>query len=261
MSKTYEHLLFEVEEGIATVTVNRPKKLNALNGDVLNELEDAFDEIHNRDDIKGVLLTGSGDKAFVAGADIKELSDLNSFRGTVASERGQTVFNKIESTPKPVISIIKGYALGGGLELALSTHLRVAGEEAQFGLPEVGLGLIPGYGGTQRLPRLIGKSRAMEMILTGNQVKADLALAYGLVNRMVPKGEEEKEAQELLKSILSNGPIAVSKAIKSVYASDLPKEEGFRFEAEAFGELCGTDDANEGMSAFLEKRKPEFSGK
>lgn len=261
MSKSYDTILFEVDdEGIATVTINRPDKLNALNNDLLNDIEDVFDEIHERDDIKGVLLEGSGDKAFAAGADIKELTDLNSFRGTVASERGQEVLSIIEDTPKPVIAVLRGYALGGGLELAMACHLRVASEDTRLGLPEVGLGLIPGYGGTQRLPRLIGKSRAMELILTGNQIKADLALAYGLVNRMVPSGEENKEAQELMETILQNGPLAVKKAIQSIYASDGDEEKGYRFEAEAFGSLCGTNDFKEGTNAFLEKRKPNFKG-
>ena len=261
MDKHYEHLLFETDDkGIATVTINRPDKLNALNSDVLNELEDLFNDIHERDDIIGVLVTGAGDKAFVAGADIKELTDLNSLRGTVTSERGQEVFQIIEDTPKPVIAVVNGYALGGGLELALACHLRVGDKSAVFGLPEVSLGTIPGYGGTQRLPRLIGKGRALEMIVTATKIKADLALAYGLINRLSAVGDAMDEARELMNNIVQNGPLAVSMAIKSVQASDGNVEEGFRFEAESFGELCDTADFKEGTEAFLSKRNPEFTG-
>ena len=260
--KSYDNLIFEFdnEQSTAKITINRPDKLNALNADLLNELEDLFYELHQRGDIRGAYITGAGDKAFVAGADIKELTDLNSFRGTVTSERGQEVFQIIENSPFPVIAVIGGFTLGGGLELALACHMRVASENAVFGLPEVGLGLIPGYGGTQRLPRLIGESRATEMILTGNQIKADLALAYGLVNRMVAKGEEMNEAESLMKSILQNAPLAVRNALKTIKGAFLSPEEGYRREAESFGELCGSNDFKEGTSAFLEKRKPEFTG-
>lgn len=263
MSKhSYSLLTLEVDEnGIATITVNRPKKLNALNSDVLNELEEVFHEANDREDIRGVLLQGSGDKAFVAGADIKELQDLNEMRGTVASERGQEVFQLIEDLSKPVIAVIQGYALGGGCELALACHLRVASDKAVFGLPEVGLGLLPGYGGTQRLPRLIGRGRALEMILTGNHIKADLALAFGLVNRMVKPEELEQEARDLLTNIISKGPVAVEMAIKSVKASSEKPEDGFRTEAELFGKLCSTEDFMEGTAAFLEKRSPSFKGR
>lgn len=262
MSKSdYKLLLLTVEDnGIAIITINRPDKLNALNSDVLNELEDVVSEINERDDVKGVLITGAGDKAFVAGADIAELQDLNHWRGTVAAERGQEVFSHIENSDKPFIAVVNGYALGGGCELALACHLRVASETAVFGFPEVGLGLIPGYGGTQRLSRLIGKSRALELIITGNFIKADLALAYGLINRMAPKEELMKEATDLMCIIISKAPKAISNAIKAVQASELEIEEGFRSEAELFGMLCDTEDFREGSSAFLEKRKPSFKG-
>lgn len=262
MSKqSYQLLKLEVSnDTIATITINRPDKLNALNGDVLNELEEVMKEVDEREDVTGIFIKGAGDKAFVAGADIKELQDLNEMRGTVTSERGQEVFQMIEDSDKPVVAVIQGYALGGGCELALACHLRVASEKAVFGLPEVGLGLIPGYGGTQRLSRLIGKGRALEMILTGNHIKADLALAFGLVNRLVAPDELEKEADDLMKAIISKGPLAVRNAIKAVHASDMDKESGYRAEAELFGELCGTEDFMEGTTAFLEKRKPSFKG-
>lgn len=262
MSKnSYSLLTLEVDDnGIATITINRPDKLNALNSNVLNELEEVFHEANEREDVRGVLLKGAGEKAFVAGADIKELQDLNKMRGTVASERGQEVFQQIEDLSKPVIAVIQGYTLGGGCELALACHLRVASDKAVFGLPEVGLGLLPGYGGTQRLPRLIGRGRALEMILTGNHIKADLALAFGLVNRMVKSEELEKEARDLISSIISKGPVAVEMAIKAVKASAGNPEEGFRTEAELFGKLCSTEDFIEGTTAFLEKRSPSFKG-
>ncbi len=262
MAKEYVNLLLEVDDnGVALITINRPDKLNALNTEVLNELEMVFTEMNNRDDVRGVILTGAGDKAFVAGADIKELVDLNEPRGRAASERGQEVFSAVENCKKPVIAVVNGYALGGGCELAMACHMRVASEKAIFGLPEVSLGTIPGYGGTQRLTRLIGQGRAIEMVLTGNHIKADLALAFGLVNRMVPHEEALKEAQELLGKILKQGPLAVENAITAIHAADsLPGDEGYRKEAELFGNLCATKDFKEGCSAFLEKRKASFTG-
>lgn len=243
----YETLLLEVDEqGIAIVTINRPQKLNALNSQVLSEIEDVVTEINDREDISAAIVTGSGEKAFVAGADIAELQDLNAPRGTVAAERGQEVFAGIENSKKPFIAVVNGYALGGGCELALACHIRIASEKAVFGLPEVSLGLIPGYGGTQRLTRLIGKGRAMEMILTGNPVKAEFALSMGLVNKVVPVGTELTVAKELLQSILAKAPLAVRNAIKAIQAVELGKEEGYRSEAELFGNLCSTDDFKEG---------------
>lgn len=254
----FDTLLFDIDDrGVATITVNRPKKLNALNEEVLDELSNAFQEVNVNDDIKAVLLTGAGDKAFVAGADIKELQTLDNHTGRMVSQKGQQIFQSIEDTRKPVLAVVDGYALGGGAELAMACHMRVASEKAAFGLPEVGLGLIPGYGGTQRLPHLVGKSRALELILTGRQVKANEALQIGLVNRV--EKNPMLEAESMMKKILSNGPLAIRNAMKAVLHSG--NKRGFQVEADLFGTLCTTDDAKEGTAAFLEKRKAEFKGK
>ncbi|WP_138430539.1 enoyl-CoA hydratase/isomerase family protein [Fodinibius saliphilus] len=259
MSKSYDTVLCKTDDqGIATVTINRPKKLNALNDNVLNDLVDVFKAIQVDENIEAVIVTGAGDKAFVAGADIKELRELDNRSGRMASQKGQQIFQLIEDTRRPVIGAINGYALGGGAELAMACHLRIASENAAFGLPEVGLGLIPGYGGTQRLTRLLGRARALEMILTGKQVKAEEAAELGLVNK-VTDGDPAEAARELIKKILSNGPVAVRSAIKAVYHSD--HQNGYQIEADLFGELCETEDFVEGTSAFLEKRKPDFKGK
>lgn len=258
MSKSYSTITLETDEkGIATVTINRPKKLNALNDNVLNELADLFKVIQVDEDINAIIVKGAGDKAFVAGADIKELRELDDRSGRMASQKGQQIFQLIEDTRKPLIAAVNGYALGGGAELAMACHLRIAGENAVFGLPEVGLGLIPGYGGTQRLPSLIGRARALEMILTGKQVKAKEALQLGLVNEVSATPVEA--SKELINNILKNGPIAIRNAIKAVYHSD--HHAGYQVEADLFGQLCETEDCMEGTSAFLEKRKPEFKGK
>lgn len=257
MSESYNTITLAIDErGIATVTINRPKKLNALNDEVLNELADVFKAIQVNDDVKGVIVTGAGDKAFVAGADIKELRELDNRSGRMASQKGQQIFQLIEDTRKPVIAAVNGFALGGGAELAMACHLRIAGKNAVFGLPEVGLGLIPGYGGTQRLPELVGKARALEMILTGKQISADEAKQLGLVNEVSESPEDA--SVELLQTILKKGPIAIREAIKAVYHSG--NRSGYQIEADIFGQLCETDDFIEGTSAFLEKRKPEFSG-
>lgn len=258
MSQSYQTISFDLDDkGIVTVTVNRPKKLNALNDEVLNELAEVFKEIHIDTGIKGVILTGAGDKAFVAGADIKELADLDERSGRMASQKGQQIFQSIEDTRKPVLAVVNGYALGGGAELAMACHLRIASPNAVFGLPEVGLGLIPGYGGTQRLSHMIGKARALEMILTAKQVKAEQALEMGLVNQVAE--DADQAAHELLDTILKNGPVAISKAIAAVYHSD--EARGYQVEADLFGMLCDTEDFVEGTNAFLEKRKPKFKGK
>jgi len=257
---TFETLLLETDEnGIAVLTINRPDKLNALNNKVLEELEDAIKSIEKSDDVRAVILTGSGEKAFVAGADIKELNTLNRRQGEKQSERGQKVFFMFENCSKPVIAVVNGYALGGGSELAMACHIRIAEENAVFGLPEVGLGLIPGYGGTQRLPQLVGKSKAMEMILTGGQMKAEDALATGLVGHIAESGKGIDKAKELAGKMLKNGPVALAKAIKAVNSGYRLK--GFSEEAKQFGELCETDDFKEGTTAFLEKRKPNFQGR
>jgi enoyl-CoA hydratase len=259
MGQSYNTIIFETDEqGIATVTIDRPKKLNALNDEVLNELTDVFNAIQTDEEIEAVIVTGAEDKAFVAGADIKELRELDRRSGRMASQKGQQIFQFIEDTRKPVIAAVNGYALGGGAELAMACHLRIAGENAVFGLPEVGLGLIPGYGGTQRLSRMVGRARALEMILTGKQVKVDEAHQMGLVNDVTDKDPVDA-AKELAANILKNGPIAIRSAIKAVYHSD--DRKGYQVEADLFGMLCETEDFMEGTSAFLEKRKPKFKGK
>lgn len=258
MSESFKTLTVETDsDGITVVTINRPDKLNALNDKVLNELADVFKKIQVDTETKGVILTGAGDKAFVAGADIKELSELDERSGRMTSQKGQQIFQVIEDTRKPVIAVVNGYALGGGSELAMACHIRIASTNAVFGLPEVGLGLIPGYGGTQRLAHIVGRARALEMILTGKQIKADEALTMGLVNKVAENAMDE--ARELMSAILKNAPIAVKNAIKAVYHSD--DASGFQIEADLFGRLCNTEDFKEGTSAFLEKRKPEFKGK
>jgi enoyl-CoA hydratase len=259
MDKSYNHLIIELtDEQIAILTINRPDKLNALNSHVLDELHTAFSDLKSDKKVKAVIVTGAGEKAFVAGADISELRELNSERGKSTSQKGQNIFFEIEKFPKPVLALVNGYALGGGAELAMSCHLRIAVEHAVFGLPEVSLGLIPGYGGTQRLPALIGKSKAMELILTGGQLNADEAASLGLVNEVVKSNDAIEYAKNLLTKILKNGPVAIQNAIKAV--NEAGTETGFEKEAELFGELCDTDDFLEGTSAFIEKRKPDFKG-
>lgn len=259
MSQSYNTIILETDDnGIATVTINRPDKLNALNDDVLNELAEVFKDIQVDEGIKAIIVTGAGDKAFVAGADIKELRDLDKRSGRMASQKGQQIFQLIEDSRKPVIAAVNGYALGGGAELAMACHLRMASQNAAFGLPEVGLGVIPGYGGTQRLTRLVGRARALEMILTGKQVKADEAKQMGLVNDVVD-GDPAEAATALIGKILKNGPLAIRKAIQAVYHAD--HQSGYQVEADLFGQLCETEDFMEGTSAFLEKRKAEFKGK
>ncbi len=256
----FKTLLVENDSnGIATLTINRPDKLNALNTDVLNELESAIESLESDSDVSVVIITGSGEKAFVAGADIKELNSLNKSEGEKLALRGQSIFSKIENCSKPVIAIVNGYALGGGAELAMACHIRIATENAVFGLPEVSLGLIPGYGGTQRLPQLIGKSKAMELILTGGQLKAEDAKLFGLVNEVCSAEDAISHAKKLASKMMKNGPVALSKAIKAVNAAFI--SEGFEKEAGLFGDLCGTEDFKEGTSAFLEKRAADFKGK
>lgn len=258
MNNEPEMLLVDVEDRIATVIINRPEKLNALNKQVLDELRDLFDQFQEDDEIGGIVLTGSGDKAFVSGADIAELHQLGTKSGERTSCKGQAVFSLIESTGKPVIAAIEGYALGGGCELALACHLRVASRKAKFGLPELGLGLMPGYGGTQRLPRLIGKGRALELILDGIPVDAGRAYEMGLINKVVEEGKTVETSKEWLLKILTQAPLAIRKAIQSVHAAYPNRAQGFQEEARLFGFLCGTEDAHEGTAAFLEKRKPGF---
>lgn len=252
-------LLLDVDEkGIAILTINRPEKLNALNKQVLSDIDDALSHIEKSDTIRLLIITGSGDKAFVAGADIKELRDLDRKSGGETSFAGQNLFNRIEEFSKPVIALVNGYALGGGAELAMACHIRIGMENAIFGLPEVSLGLIPGYGGTQRLPQLVGKGKAMELILTGGQLKAEEARELGLLNKVFSPDTALEETKKMAEKILKNGPLAITSAIAAINASS--NSNGFAKEASLFGKLCDTEDFKEGTSAFLEKRKAKFTG-
>lgn len=258
----YQNILFEVKDHIAFVTINRPEKLNALNHQTIFELRDVFTKIKNDDEIYVVIITGAGEKAFVAGADIAELNKLDAVSGREFAEKGQEVFNLIENLGKPVIAAINGYALGGGSELAWACHFRIASENAIFGQPEIDLGIIPGYGGTQRLTRLVGKTKAMELILTGRKFSAKEAYEMGLVNKVVPQSELMKEAEEIAKTIASKPQIAVRMGIKAVnMAYETTLSDGLHLEATLFAICCGTEDFKEGTSAFLEKRKPVFKNK
>lgn len=246
-----------IEGKTEIITIDRPESLNALNAQTLNELSEALDEAEHNPSIRVIIVTGSGEKSFVAGADIKEFADYDSAAATQMSRKGQaTVFDRIERLSKPVIAAINGFALGGGLELALACHIRYASENARLGLPEVTLGLIPGYGGTQRLPKLVGKGLANEIILSAKMISADRAKEIGLVNEVFPLSELMKKAKQLADLIAKNSPVAISEAIKAVNASDA--ENGFEKEMIAFGQLFDTADQTEGVAAFLEKRTPNF---
>ena len=258
----YDTLLVEVDDqGIATVTINRPDKLNALNAQVIEDL-DAFFALAQEDEaIRGVILTGAGSKSFVAGADIARFQELDGVSGKAFAERGQAVFNRIENLPKPVIAAVNGFALGGGSELALACHLRIASDTAVFGQPEVNLGILPGYGATQRLPRLVGLGIATELILTGSMIKADRAYEIGLVNRLVPADDLMASARDMMGTILSKAPLAVAGSLRALREADQPLSAGLQTEATLFGEACDTADFKEGVAAFLEKRKASFSGR
>jgi enoyl-CoA hydratase len=257
----YENLLLEQKGGVAVVTVNRPKKLNALNTQTIGELDTVFAALASDENVKGVVLTGSGEKAFVAGADIAELAGLDAEAGRALSARGHRVFDRIEWLGKPVVAAVNGFALGGGCELALACHVRLASENASLGTPEVKLGLICGYGGTQRLPRLVGRGAALEILLTGKQVDAAEALRLGLVNRVVPLEQLLPEAEALVRKMIANGPLALRATLEAVHGGlDRPLAEAQEGEAQLFGDLCATADAAEGTRAFLEKRAPRFRG-
>jgi len=257
----FDNLKFQVEEGVVRLTINRPKKLNAINQDTINELREAMQEIYDNKEIKGVIISGEGEKAFISGADIKEISKLNEVYGRKFSENGQEVFALIEDCPKPIIAAINGFALGGGCELAMACHIRVAVEEAKLGQPEVKLGIIPGYGGTQRLPKLIGKGRALELMMTGDQITAEEAFEMGLVNHVVyDHSELIPKAEEILKKILNNAPLAIGMVIGSVNAAETDAGGGYQTEANSFANCCKTEDFKEGISAFIDKRKAEFKG-
>ncbi len=251
----------DIVDRAAWITLQRPEKLNALNNEVLKELEQAFAALEFDDQVGAVVLTGSGEKAFVAGADIAELAALDTAAARRQALAGQAVFDRIEGFPKPVIAAVNGFALGGGCELALACHIRIASENARFGLPEVSLGVIPGYGGTQRLPRLVGKGVALDLILSGEMLSAADALRIGLVSRVFPQAELRAGADKLVRTILSRGPLALRSALDAVHQGlEMPQEKGLQFEAALFGLLASSLDMKEGMTAFLEKRPARFKG-
>jgi enoyl-CoA hydratase len=256
----YQTLLTSLENGIQIITINRPDKLNALNKTVLEELNTALDEIYNNKEIRSAIIIGAGPKAFVAGADISEFNGLNKEAAMVMAKKGQDIFFKIENSPKPIVAAVNGFALGGGCELAMSCHFRIATENAKFGQPEVNLGLIPGYGGTQRLVQLIGKGRATELLISANMIDAATAFLYGLVNYVVKPEELLSKAISILTLINSKAPLAVAGCIKAANAVFDEKQNGFDLEIKEFGNCFDTEDMKEGTSAFLEKRKAQFKG-
>ncbi|HLL44993.1 MAG TPA: enoyl-CoA hydratase-related protein [Segetibacter sp.] len=257
----YQTLLTSLENQIFTITINRSDKLNAINNTVMTELGAVIDEVYENSEIKSAIITGSGHKAFAAGADIGEFLGLTIEQGKYLAQKGQDVFQKIENCPKPVVAAVNGFALGGGHELAMACHFRIASHNAKFGQPEVNLGLIPGYGGTQRLVQLIGKGRAIEMMITGNMIDANMAWQYGLVNHVVPLEELLDKAKSILSVINSKAPLAVSKCIQAANAVFDETKNGYQVEMDGFGNCFGTEDMKEGTAAFLEKRKAEFKGR
>ncbi|WP_158730152.1 enoyl-CoA hydratase/isomerase family protein [Flavobacterium sp. I-STPA6A] len=258
----YENILVTTQENIATVTINRPTKLNALNVATISDLNKAFKLLSKNNEIRAIILTGSGEKAFVAGADISEFANFSIEQGSqLAAEGQEKLFDFIENLKTPVIAAVNGFALGGGLELAMACHFRVASANAKMGLPEVSLGVIPGYGGTQRLPQLVGKGRAMEMIMTAGMVSADEAHRIGLVNHVVPENELIEFCTNIANKIIKNSPYAIGKAIKAVNANFKEGKNGYETEIKSFGKCFGTEDFKEGTTAFLEKRKAVFTGK
>lgn len=259
---TYQTILFEVRDGVATVTINRPDKLNALNDQVMAELGDAVERITTAPEIRGAIITGAGAKAFIAGADIGDLSRQGPFDGKARAMRGQGVLRRLETCGKPVIAAVNGYALGGGCELAMACHIRIASENAKFGQPEVKLGIAPGYGGTQRLPRLVGKGIAMQLILTGEMIDAQEAYRIGLVNRVVPAADLLAESEKMMRGILAMGPLAVRLSMEAIDSGlEMTLDEGLLLEANHFGLLAATQDMKEGTTAFLEKRAAKFQGR
>ncbi|MBN1665204.1 MAG: enoyl-CoA hydratase/isomerase family protein [Deltaproteobacteria bacterium] len=258
----YDNIIYQVKDGLAFVTINRPQKLNALNGDLINELFDAFDHIGKDADVKAAIITGAGDKAFISGADIQELAVLNPMSGKEKMLKGHALFNLIENTGKLVVAAVNGFALGGGCELSMACTLRFASADARFGQPEINLGVIPGYGGTQRLSRLVGKGRALELILSGDMINAEEAHRIGLVNKVYPKEQLLEETEKFCRRLMAKGPIALRCALEAVNKGlNQTLEDGLNLEANLFGLLCSTEDMREGLTAFLEKRKPVFQGK
>jgi len=258
----FENILSTSNQGVATITINRPSKLNALNKATIEELHQAFKAADQDKDIKVIVVTGSGEKAFVAGADISEFANFDVENGGKLAAKGQEIlFDYVQNLSTPVIAAVNGFALGGGLELAMSAHFRIASDNAKMGLPEVSLGVIPGYGGTQRLPQLIGKGRAMEMIMTAGMIDAQTALSYGLVNHVVTQEELLPLAEKIAGKIMKNSSVAIGKAIEAVNSNYKDGVNGFEVEIEQFGACFGTEDFKEGTTAFLEKRKADFPGK
>jgi enoyl-CoA hydratase len=255
----FKSLLLNQEEHILVITINRPDKLNALNKTVIEELSIVLDDVYTNPAVKAVIITGVGAKAFIAGADISEFLSLDASGGAMLAQKGQDmVFNKIENCPKPIIAAVNGFALGGGCELAMACHFRLASDNSKFGKPEVNLGLIPGYGGTQRLIQLIGKGKAMELMMTANMIGADEAKQLGLVNHITTQEELMPKTKEIVNTILAKGPTAISKIIASVNAYFDKSQNGFSAEVKLFGDCFGTDEMKEGVTAFLEKRKANF---
>ena len=258
----FENILSTTNQGITTITINRPSKLNALNKATIEELHQAFNAANQDNDTKVIIVTGSGEKAFVAGADISEFANFDIENGGKLAAKGQEIlFDFVQNLSTPVIAAVNGFALGGGLELAMSAHFRIASDNAKMGLPEVSLGVIPGYGGTQRLPQLIGKGRAMEMVMTAGMIDAQTALSYGLVNHVVTQDELLPLAEKIAGKIMKNSSVAIGKAIQAVNANYKDGVNGFEVEIEQFGACFGTEDFKEGTTAFLEKRKADFPGK
>jgi enoyl-CoA hydratase len=258
---SYQTLATSLENSIFTITINRPDKLNALNKTVIEELSAAMEEVYTNTDIKSAIITGAGEKAFVAGADISEFTELDASQGEALARRGQQlVFDKIENCSKPVVAAVNGFALGGGCELALACHFIIASENAKFGQPEVNLGLIPGYGGTQRLVQLVGRNRAMQLLMTGEMVGAKDAMTYGIANNVVALSELLDKTKEILQIIHTKAPLAIAKIIACVNNFD-HTQQGYDFEIQQFGKCFATEDKKEGTAAFLEKRKAEFKGR
>ncbi len=257
----YNNILLDIQGLVATVTINRPAQLNALNKETIQELHQVLKELNENNTIGAIILTGSGEKAFVAGADIKEFADFSIAEGGQLAQKGhELLFNFIENMSKPVIAAINGFALGGGLELAMASHIRIASNNAKMGLPEVSLGVIPGYGGTQRLAQLIGRGKAMEMVFTAGMITAEEALSWGLVNHVVTQEELLNKAGEIATKITNNSGSAITSAIRAINANFTDGVNGFETEIEEFGKCFGTKDFSEGTTAFIEKRKPNFRG-
>jgi enoyl-CoA hydratase len=256
-----ENIILEHEKGIATIFINRPEKLNALNKATIQELHETLELVDNNPAVLVIIITGSGEKAFVAGADISEFAHFSAEEGSKLAAQGQKIlFDFIENMKTPVIAAVNGFALGGGLELAMACHFRIASENAKMGLPETSLGVIPGYGGTQRLPQIVGKGRAMEMIMTAGMIDAETAKIYGLVNHVVPQSDLFSTYMTIATRIMKNSPVAIAKAIEAVNANYISGVNGFDVEIKNFGDCFATDDFKEGTRAFLEKRKAEFKG-